>query len=94
MGVTLPKTNSKFAPENGWLEYDEVSFWGGILAYFRGRCLLLSGRLFFFLTQQGCQFRQSQPRCGGKLSGGDGHEILPGFSQNVMFGRYDRDSMR
>ena len=24
------------------------------------------------VTHQGCQFRQSQPRCGGKLSGGDG----------------------
>ena len=22
------ETNSKFAPENGWLEYDPASFWG------------------------------------------------------------------
>ena len=26
--ITLPETNSKFAPENGWLEYFLVSFWG------------------------------------------------------------------
>ena len=32
-GFTLPETNSKFAPENGWLEY-EKSFWGP--AYFQG----------------------------------------------------------
>ena len=25
---TLPETNSKFAPENGWLEYDEIFLLG------------------------------------------------------------------
>ena len=25
---TLPETNSEFTPENGWLEYFLVSFWG------------------------------------------------------------------
>ena len=32
--MTLPETNSKFAPENGWLDY-WVSFWD--LAHFQGR---------------------------------------------------------
>ena len=32
--ITLPETNSKFAPENGWLEYFLVSFWQE--AYFSG----------------------------------------------------------
>ena len=27
-GCTLPETNCQFAPGNGWLEYDEISFWG------------------------------------------------------------------
>ena len=27
-GHSVPKTNSKFAPENGWLEDYVVSFWG------------------------------------------------------------------
>ena len=26
----LPETNSKFAPENGWLEYDPFLFWDGL----------------------------------------------------------------
>ena len=38
---TLPETNSKFAPENGCLEYFLVSFW--ISAYFQGLLLLVSG---------------------------------------------------
>ena len=25
--ITLPETNSEFTPENGRLEYDELSFW-------------------------------------------------------------------
>ena len=33
-GITLPETNSEFSPENGWLEYFLVSFWGA--AYFQG----------------------------------------------------------
>ncbi len=28
--ITLPETNSQFAPENGWLEDDPASFWDGI----------------------------------------------------------------
>ena len=32
--ITLPQTNSKFTPENGWLEYFLVSFWQE--AYFQG----------------------------------------------------------
>ncbi len=35
--TTLPETNSKFAPENGWLEYFLVSFWGVGLPIFRGK---------------------------------------------------------
>ncbi len=31
----LPETNSEFAPENGWLEYDP--FLLGQTAYFQGR---------------------------------------------------------
>ncbi len=38
---TLPETN-QFAPENGWLEDDEVSFWGP--AYFQGLLLAVSFR--------------------------------------------------
>ena len=34
---TLPETNSQFAPENGWLEYFLVSFWGPV--YFQGRAV-------------------------------------------------------
>ena len=26
--LTLPETNSKLAPKNGWLEYDPASYWG------------------------------------------------------------------
>ena len=25
--LTLPETNSKFALKNGWLEYEDVSYW-------------------------------------------------------------------
>jgi len=34
----LPSLNSKFAPENGWLEDDSFLFWDGFLAgvSFRG----------------------------------------------------------
>ena len=32
---TLPETNSKFAPENGWLEYDFFFPFGAIWAYFQ-----------------------------------------------------------
>ncbi len=32
--ITLPETNSIFAPENGWLEYDPASYWGGF--FFQG----------------------------------------------------------
>ena len=31
--TTLPETKSKFAPENGWLEYEFVSFW--VSTYFQ-----------------------------------------------------------
>ena len=40
---TLPETNSKFAPENGRLEYELVSFWdthgysGAIAVSFKGQ---------------------------------------------------------
>ena len=33
---TFPETNSKFAPENVWLEYFLVSFWGVKRPIFRG----------------------------------------------------------
>ena len=36
----LPETNSKFAPENGWLEYFFVSFWGVKRPIFRGKPFL------------------------------------------------------
>ena len=42
---TLPETNSKFAPDNGWLEYDPASFWGVKRPIFRGEVLLVSGRV-------------------------------------------------
>ena len=42
---TLPETNSKFAPENQWLE-DEISF--GARPIFRGE-LLVSGRVTLFI---------------------------------------------
>ena len=48
--ITLPKTNSEFTPENGWLEglEDEaVSFWDANL---RGRLLLVSGRVSGFMS--------------------------------------------
>ena len=42
-GIPSLKLTAK-APENGWLEYEfPVSFWG-VLAYFQGRLLLVSGR--------------------------------------------------
>ena len=34
-GHSVPKTNRKFAPENGWLEDYVVSFWG-VLGLFSG----------------------------------------------------------
>ena len=45
-GVRLPETNSKFAPENGWLEYDCFLLGWPI---FRGELLVLGrvGYLFF-----------------------------------------------
>ena len=39
--ITFPETNSEFTPENGWLEYDELSFWE--LAYFQVRTVSLRG---------------------------------------------------
>ena len=39
-----PETNSEVTPENGWLEYVLVSFWG-LFAYFQGRLLFVSGRV-------------------------------------------------
>ena len=42
---TLPETNSKFAPKNGWLEYDRFLLGWPI---FRGK-LLVSGRVCFIL---------------------------------------------
>ena len=38
MLLTLPETNSKFAPTNGWLEYEDVSYW--VSAYFQGLAVL------------------------------------------------------
>ena len=34
--TTLPETNSQFAPENGWLEYEDVSFWVSARPTFSG----------------------------------------------------------
>ena len=39
-----PKTNSKFAPENQWLE-DETSFLGAVRPIFMGE-LFVSGRIY------------------------------------------------
>ena len=52
--ITLPETN--IAPENrpsqnGWLEYEAVSFWGP--AYFQGRLLLVSGRVVTIVGRLG-----------------------------------------
>ena len=41
--VDYPPWNWEFAPENGWLEYDELSFWGK-RPILRGE-LLVSGRV-------------------------------------------------
>ena len=41
LNITLPETNSKFTPENGWLEYDSFLLGWPI---FRGE-LLVSGRV-------------------------------------------------
>ena len=45
-----PETNSKFAPENGWLEDDPASFW--VSAHFQGRLLLVLGRLILGSLQE------------------------------------------
>ena len=44
--LILPETKpaSKFAPENGWLEYDPASYWV-VSAYFQGLLPLVSGRV-------------------------------------------------
>ena len=44
--ITLPETNSKFAPKNGWLEYDP--FLLGSRPIFRGE-MLVSGRVSMFI---------------------------------------------
>ena len=49
--VTLPETDSKFAPENGRLEYFLVSFWDG--GYSQGRLLLFLGRVPFGAVPHG-----------------------------------------
>ena len=36
--MTLPETNSQFAPENGWFEH-EISFPIWVLTYFHGRAV-------------------------------------------------------
>ena len=41
--VIFWKKNSEFSPENGWLEYEDVSFWGRLTAYFQGLRLLVLG---------------------------------------------------
>jgi len=41
-----PETNSAFAPENGWFEYEILSFWGK-RPIFRGE-LLVPGRVDTF----------------------------------------------
>ena len=50
--ITLPETNI-FAPENGWLEYFLISFWGP--AYFQGRtgCWLQGGYPAFAVGRSG-----------------------------------------
>ena len=30
--IPLPETNSEFTPENGWLEYILLSYWGGLFS--------------------------------------------------------------
>ena len=50
--VTLSGTNI-FAPENGWFEYEAVSFWAP--AYFQGRLLLVSGRVPFATCENSSQ---------------------------------------
>ena len=49
--TTLPETNSKFAPENGWLECDPASFWGPAYLFrdelLVSRRVLLEIHLFF-----------------------------------------------
>ena len=43
-GGTLPETNI-FTPENGWLEYFLVSFWGRLGIFSGANLLLVSGRV-------------------------------------------------
>ena len=58
---TLPENSSKFAPENGWLEYDELSFWLFLGLFSEANWLLVSGSVVlksgiifpFFLIQGG-----------------------------------------
>ena len=47
LAITLPETNSKFAPENGWLK-DAISFLGWPI--FRGKLLIL-GSVHLYLLQ-------------------------------------------
>ena len=42
--VPIPKTKSEFTPENGWLEYFLLSFWGPKRRIFRGRSTTRSFR--------------------------------------------------
>ena len=42
--ITVPETNSKFAPENGWLEDDP--FLLGVSLFSGANLLLVSGRVF------------------------------------------------
>ena len=40
--VTLPETNSKFAPENGWLEDEDLTF-SDLTFFLGGRTVKLRG---------------------------------------------------
>ena len=75
---TLPETNI-FAPENGCLEDDRFLF--GVLAYFQGRLLLVSGNVSF----QMC-FKCSNPLCKWSwILGGLKHLLTKGDAKVELF---------
>ena len=49
-----PETNSKFAPENEWLEYFLVSFW--VPAYFQVLLLLVLGGVLLIVKRNSRDF--------------------------------------
>ena len=88
---TLPETNSHFAPENGWLEYFLVSFWGPGLFSGALAVTLVSGDCFrAFAGCAWCEMALSRlllmalDLCLG-LRNGKGHFLLTQVFRNGGF---------